>query len=85
MHYSQAFSLDLWFKLQYIYFMAKIEIVQIRVTPEEKEGFELAAALSGISLSSWVRERLRLTAIRELEGAGRRIPFIPEIPIGGKK
>jgi hypothetical protein len=65
--------------------MAKVEIVQIRVTAEEKEGFELAAVLSGISLSSWVRERLRLTAIRELEGAGRRIPFIPEVPIGGSK
>jgi hypothetical protein len=63
----------------------KVEIVQIRVTTEEKEGFEVAAMLSGISLSSWVRERLRLTAIRELEGAGRRIPFIPEIPIGGSK
>jgi uncharacterized protein (DUF1778 family) len=63
----------------------KVEIVQIRVTAEEKDGFELAATLSGISLSSWVRERLRLTAIRELEGAGRRIPFIPEIPIGGSK
>jgi uncharacterized protein (DUF1778 family) len=63
----------------------KVEIVQIRVTAEEKDGFELAAMLSGISLSSWVRERLRLTAIRELEGAGRRIPFIPEIPIGGSK
>ena len=63
----------------------KVEIVQIRVTAEEKDGFEIAAMLSGISLSSWVRERLRLTAIRELEGAGRRIPFIPEIPIGGSK
>ncbi len=57
--------------------------LDIRVTNLEKEGFELAAALAGISLSSWVRERLRLTAIRELESAGRRVPFVPEIPIGG--
>ena len=57
--------------------------LDIRLNESEKEGFELAAALAGISLSSWVRERLRLTAIRELEGAGRRVPFIPEIPIGG--
>jgi uncharacterized protein (DUF1778 family) len=57
--------------------------LDIRVSGEEKEGFELAAALAGISLSSWVRERLRLTAIRELEGAGRRVPFVPEIPMGG--
>jgi hypothetical protein len=62
---------------------AKTEILQIRISESEKEGFELAAALAGISLSSWVRERLRLTAIRELESAGRRVPFVPEVPIGG--
>jgi hypothetical protein len=62
---------------------SKTEILQIRITDSEKEGFELAAALAGISLSSWVRERLRLTAIRELESAGRRVPFVPEIPLGG--
>ena len=61
----------------------KSENLMIRVTSEEKEGFELAAALAGISISSWVRERLRLTAIRELESAGRRVPFVPEIPLGG--
>jgi hypothetical protein len=61
----------------------KSEILQIRISGAEKEGFELAAALAGISLSSWVRERLRLTAIRELEGAGRRVPFVPEIRMGG--
>lgn len=61
---------------------AKSTNLDIRVTDAEKEGFELAAALAGISLSSWVRERLRLTAIRELESAGRRVPFVPEIPLG---
>jgi hypothetical protein len=63
----------------------KTEILQIRVSDTEKEGFELAAALAGISVSSWVRERLRLSAIRELEGAGRRVPFVPEIPLGGTR
>ena len=62
---------------------AKSEILQIRISDSEKEGFELAALLAGISLSSWVRERLRLTAIRELESAGRRVPFVPEMPLGG--
>ena len=61
----------------------KTESLLVRVTETEKEGFELAAVLAGISLSSWVRERLRLTAIRELEGAGRRVPFVPELPMGG--
>jgi hypothetical protein len=62
---------------------AKSEVLQIRITRLEKEGFELAAVLAGISLSSWVRERLRIAAIRELESAGRRIPFVPDIPMGG--
>jgi predicted HicB family RNase H-like nuclease len=61
----------------------KTHPVQIRLSKEEKEGFELAASLAGISLSSWIRERLRLASIRELEGAGKRVPFVPEIPIGG--
>jgi uncharacterized protein (DUF1778 family) len=61
----------------------KDEYIEMRVTASEKEGFALAADLAGISLSSWIRERLRLAAIRELEGAGRRVPFVPEIPLGG--
>ena len=39
--------------------------------------------IAGISLSSWIRERLRLAAIRELEQAGRKVPFVPKIPLGG--
>lgn len=66
-----------------VFMKSKNEVLQIRISDSEKEGFELAAALAGISLSSWVRERLRLTAIRELEGAGRRVPFVPEIHMGG--
>jgi uncharacterized protein (DUF1778 family) len=57
----------------------KTENIQIRATDCEKEGFESAASIAGISLSSWMRERLRYAAIRELEGAGRKVPFIPEI------
>ena len=67
-----------------VFMKPKATNLDIRVSGEEKEGFELAAALAGISLSSWVRERLRLTAIRELESAGRRVPFVPEINIGGQ-
>lgn len=67
----------------YVIMKSKTENLQIRITDTEKEGFELAAMLSGISLSSWVRERLRLSAIRELESAGRRVPFVPAIPMGG--
>ncbi|HZD70885.1 MAG TPA: hypothetical protein VFA45_18915 [Actinomycetes bacterium] len=62
--------------------MTKREVVQIRVSEAEKGSFQLAADLAGISLSSWVRERLRLAAIRDLESAGRKIPFVEQIPLG---
>jgi uncharacterized protein (DUF1778 family) len=59
----------------------KIETLEIRVQPEEKRAFRDAAEIAGLSLSSWVRERLRLAAIRELEGVGRTVPFIPSTPL----
>jgi len=59
--------------------MPKHEVVQIRVSDDEKQGFQCAADLAGLSLSSWVRERLRLAAIRDLESAGQKIPFISPV------
>jgi hypothetical protein len=56
--------------------MAKTAFVKIRLTESEKEGFEMAADAAGISLSAWMRERLRRAAIRELEEASKPIPFI---------
>lgn len=62
----------------------KTEAVELRVQPTEKQAFKEAAELAGISLSSWVRERLRLAAIRELENAGRVVPFIATISLGSR-
>ena len=62
--------------------MAKAQVLQIRLTNREKQGFQAAAKLAGIPLSSWVRERLRLAAIRELENAGQKIPFVDPLPLG---
>jgi uncharacterized protein (DUF1778 family) len=59
--------------------MTKEQVLQIRLTEDEKRGFSAAAELAGIPLSSWVRERLRLAAIRDLESAGQKIPFIKPI------
>ncbi len=56
--------------------MPKDQVLQIRLSEAEKQGFQASADLSGIPLSSWVRERLRLAAIRDLESAGQKIPFI---------
>lgn len=54
----------------------KSETVQIRLTNSEKRGFVMAAELAGLPISAWVRERLRLAAIRELEAAGQKVPFV---------
>ena len=83
-------NLEIYFILIYNITMKKTnkdkksEALLIRLTPQEKKGFQLSADIAGISLSSWIRERLRLAAIRELEQAHKKIPFIPEIPLGGK-
>lgn len=63
--------------------MRKDRVLQIRLTEEEKAGFDAAADLAGIPLSAWVRERLRLACIRDLESAGLKIPFIKPINIEG--
>ena len=55
--------------------MRKAELLQVRVDDAEKEAFAEAASLAGLALSAWVRERLRMTAARELEAASRPIAF----------
>lgn len=52
------------------------EYLEIRVRSDEKRAFRNAAELAGIPLSTWIRERLRQVAIRELEAVGRSIPFL---------
>jgi len=46
-------------------------LLEVRVTANERRAFQEAAEISGISVSAWVRERLRRIAIRELEEVGR--------------
>lgn len=55
---------------------AKSSPLQIRVEPSEKAGFEDAANLAGASLSTWARERLRAAARKELQEAGKSVPFL---------
>lgn len=52
------------------------EDLLVKLKADEKEAFRDAADLAGVSLSSWVRERLRRMAIRELEEASRPIAFL---------
>jgi hypothetical protein len=48
----------------------------VRLESDEKEAFQSAADLAGVSLSSWVRERLRRVAVKELKEASRPIAFL---------
>lgn len=48
----------------------------VRVEVNEKTAFQDAADLAGVSLSSWVRERLRRMAIKELKEAARPVAFL---------
>lgn len=57
----------------------KTEMLKLRLSEAEKRSFQEAADLAGITISAWVRERLRSAAVRELEGAGRPVPFIQPI------
>lgn len=50
--------------------------IQVRVSEEEKTAFSESANISGIKLASWVRERLRLAATKDLAMAGKRPEFL---------
>jgi len=56
--------------------VAKAEVVQIRLNASEKDGFAAAASHAGISMSSWMRERLRVSAAEELRKMGKDVPFL---------
>jgi predicted HicB family RNase H-like nuclease len=57
----------------------KADLFVIRLGTTEKQAFQQAASVSGLSLSSWARERLRMAAIRELEQAGLRAAFLADV------
>ena len=61
--------------------MKKDENIMIRVSPLEKEGFERAAEIAGISLSSWARQRLRSASIKDLQEINEKIPFLKPIKL----
>ena len=54
-----------------------------RLTEAEKQTFKDAADVAGLPLSTWVRERLRRAAVRELEEASRPIAFLNTPATGG--
>jgi hypothetical protein len=48
----------------------------LRVAPAEKAAFVRAAEIAGVPISAWVRERLRVAAMRELDNVGEQAPFL---------
>jgi antitoxin component of RelBE/YafQ-DinJ toxin-antitoxin module len=55
--------------------MEKSDLARIRLTPAEKEAFQRAADLAGLSLSAWIRIVLRNAAARDLDAAGIPVSF----------
>jgi hypothetical protein len=53
----------------------KTQWIKIRVSEAEKRVFDDLAERAGLSLSAWMRERLRKAAIAEAKAAGKPSPF----------
>jgi hypothetical protein len=56
--------------------LGKTLLMQVRLSPAEKEVFTEAADLDGQQLSVWVRDALRRAAAGRLREAGRPDPFV---------
>ena len=50
--------------------------LQVRLQDTEHDDFAEAAELAGVPLSTWVRERLRIVARKELESYGKEASFL---------
>ena len=61
--------------------MKKTTQLLIRVSDLEKQDFERAAEISGISLSAWSRQILRTAAIKQIQEAGEKIIFLEPVPL----
>jgi len=55
------------------------EDLLVKLLADEKEAFKDAANLAGVSLSTWVRERLRQVAVRELRSASHPVAFLKHL------
>lgn len=58
----------------------KRDAVQIvRLATDEKKAFKDAAIVAGVSLSAWIRERLRRAARNELQDADQPVAFLTDV------
>lgn len=54
------------------------EYLEVRLDAREKQAFKDAAELAGLSLSAWLRDRMRRLARQELQESGRKVAFLEE-------
>jgi hypothetical protein len=54
----------------------RTEDLLVKLKVDEQEAFKDAAELAGVTLSSWVRERLRRVALVELQEASRPVAVL---------
>lgn len=59
--------------------MKKDTQILLRLSDTEKEDFKKAAEISGLGLSSWIRQVLRGSAIKELQSVGEKPKFLESI------
>jgi len=57
----------------------KGEYMELRLDVAEKEAFVKAAEISGMSLSGWVRDRLRRASKKELQDMNMPVAFLDRI------
>jgi predicted HicB family RNase H-like nuclease len=55
--------------------MGKDTNMIVRTTESEKEAFNASAELAGMSLSAWIRLKLRAAAISEHKKVGKTVDF----------
>jgi uncharacterized protein (DUF1778 family) len=55
--------------------ISKTDMLHVRLEPGERETFERAARMSGLSLSAWIRLAARETAARQLAYIGEKPPW----------
>ena len=61
--------------------LIKSESLLLRLEPREKSAFSDAAAIAGVPLTVWIRERLRWAATKELESNGMPIAFLSHVKV----
>ena len=55
---------------------SKTAWIEVRCEESEKEAFRQASEAAGLGLSSWIRERLRRAARKELEDMNMPVAFL---------